>query len=301
MFGQIWNSGWTAAMRSPQFKRWAVRRWYDYFSMLDRDGNVKVMNNGYDGGARIPLQPYEESNRYALQMYHHVAGQVALRDLNVLEVGSGRGGGAAFVMRTMRPRTYIGVDIAGRNIAFSRQNYRAPGLHFKQGNAENLEFKDARFDAVISIESALYYGNMERVLSEVHRVLKPGGYFLYAEKWRPGETDALYAELKRAGLELLSVQDMTPEVLSAVQGDNARREGLIRTYTPEFLHSALAEFAGTQGSTKYDDLAKGRVRYLCMLLQKAPTPPAPEKCDPPMVQEDQYIRAALDLAELERA
>lgn len=270
MFGQIWNSGWQVAMRSPHLKRWLVRHWYEFFSTLDRDGLVKLMNYGFDDGMRIPLEAFEESNRYAIQLYHHVAGQVDLGGLDVLEVGSGRGGGAAYVMRTMQPRTYVGVDISKRNIAFCRKQYRAPGLHFKVGDAEDLDFQSGRFDAVINIESSSHYGKIEQFFQGVHRVLRPGGHFLYADIWQAHEIDTLYGCLKNAGLTLLTAQDMGPQVFRAIEADDARRQELIRRYAPKFLHSALAEFAGTHGSEKFEDFRSGRVIYLCCMLEKAP-------------------------------
>jgi SAM-dependent methyltransferase len=228
------------------------------------------MNYGFEDGSHIPLETYEETNRYALQMYHHVAGQVDLRGLNVLEIGSGRGGGAAYVMRIMRPRTYIGVDISQRNIAFCRKQYRAPGLHYKLGDAENLDFRADRFDAVINIESSSHYGNLGRFFDQVHRVLRPGGYFLYADTWQAHEVDTLYARLKQAGLVLLSAENMGPQVFKALDQDQARVESLVAGHAPGFLHTALAEFVGMRGSEKYEDFRSGKVIYLCCLLAKEP-------------------------------
>jgi len=49
----------------------------------------------------IPLQPEDEPNRACIQLYHHVATQVPLRGMKVLEVSCGHGGGASYLTRTL--------------------------------------------------------------------------------------------------------------------------------------------------------------------------------------------------------
>ena len=41
----------------------------------------------------VRLKSEDEKDRYPIQLYHHVASQINLKGLKVLEVGSGRGGG----------------------------------------------------------------------------------------------------------------------------------------------------------------------------------------------------------------
>jgi ubiquinone/menaquinone biosynthesis C-methylase UbiE len=56
-----------------------------------------------------------------------------------------------------------------------------PGLTFKSGAAEALPFDDESFDVVINIESSHCYQSIAKFLSSVHRVLRPNGYFAFAE------------------------------------------------------------------------------------------------------------------------
>jgi SAM-dependent methyltransferase len=267
MSGKIWTRGWEKAMEMPALKRWMVRSWYEYFSTLDRDSEVRLMNYGYAFDEPVALLSHEEPSRYAIQLYHHVASQIDLRELDVLEVGSGRGGGAAYLTRTMQPRTYTGVDLTSGNVSFSKKNYRMTGLKFIQGDAENLDFPDSTFDALINIESSSHYGDIEKFFRQVKRVLRPGGFFLYADIWTEAETPLLYRRLASAGLELISSDDMAWNVWRAMDLDDARRAALIERYVPRMLHGALGEFAGTRGSEKYEMFRTGYVMYLRCLLQ----------------------------------
>jgi SAM-dependent methyltransferase len=55
---------------------------------------------------------------------------------------------------------------------------RARGLEVAEGSAESLPYPDASFDAVFSNAALHWMRNQDAVLSQVHRVLKPGGRFV---------------------------------------------------------------------------------------------------------------------------
>ena len=71
-----------------------------------------------------------------------------LEGLKVLEVGSGRGGGAAYIAKYLNPAQIIGVDISTSAIALCKKNYTLSNLTFQQGDSERLPFEDNNFDAV---------------------------------------------------------------------------------------------------------------------------------------------------------
>lgn len=270
MLSLVWNRSWDLAVRSPNFKRWIVRQWYEYFSTLDRDGNVLCMNFGYadENVPFLQLDAQDEPQRFGIQLYHHLVTQIDVRDLQILEVGSGRGGGASFVMRYLQPRTYTGIDITERALAFCRKQYRLPGLNFFHGDAENNQFPDATFDAVINIESSTHYGDIQKFFHEVQRVLRPNGYFLYADTWYPHELALLHQQFANAGLTLVSEHDMMPHIVRAIELDEARKTALVKKYTPRLMHSAVIEFAGMRGSANYEMFRAGKVQYVCCVLQK---------------------------------
>ena len=88
----------------PGLRRFLNRIFYQYLASLDATGKVKLMNYGYaSANGKIPLQSQDEPDRYSLQLYHHVASAINLAGLDVLEVGSGRGGGASYIMRLSQP------------------------------------------------------------------------------------------------------------------------------------------------------------------------------------------------------
>ncbi len=147
---------------------------------------VVFFNFGYeeDPPMALPLAATDEPNRYCIQLYHVTASQVDLAGKKVLEISCGAGGGASYIMRNLGPASYTGLDLNPASIDKCRDRHQLPGLDFVQGDAENLPFPDQSFDAVINVEASHQYPHFRRFLTEVARVLGPGGHFLYTDSRR---------------------------------------------------------------------------------------------------------------------
>ncbi len=257
---------------SPALKRALINRLYSLMTGLDRDADMIFMNYGYvvppgDGGPPA-LRPEDEPNRHSIQLYHHLAGSVELAGKDVLEVGSGRGGGASYVARYLGPRSYVGMDRNAKAVAFCRRHYQVPGLTFQQGDAEALPFGDGSFDVVLNVESSHGYGSVPRFLAEVRRVLRPCGFVLYTDHRGPHQVDAWRQEVRGSGLTLLSETDITERVVQALDETDERKQELIERKVPRFLRPAIGEFASVKGSKAYERFRNGQTIYLSFRLQK---------------------------------
>lgn len=138
--------------------RYATRR-------IDVD-DVVFLNYGYEEypEMRFPLSAADEPDRFPIQLYHGTAAQAQLNGKQVLEVGCGHGGGASYLVRTVRPDSYVGLDLNPAGIAYCRKKHDLAGLEFVQGDAQELPFADRSFDAVINIESSHLYPRFPRFL-----------------------------------------------------------------------------------------------------------------------------------------
>ena len=229
------------------------------------------MNYGYAGavaGAHPPLAAADEQNRLCIQLYLHAIDGIGLAGSDVLEVGSGRGGGASYICRRLHPRTMTGLDFSREAVRLCNQHRRAPGLSFVCGDALSMPFPDASFDAVINIESSHCYEDMDRFLREVHRVLRPGGRFFFADlRSRDGAED-LRAQFDACALTVQKQTDITANVLAALELDSVRKLGLIETLIPRLMHRPVRAFAGIEGTLNYKRLQSGAYRYLSAHLVK---------------------------------
>lgn len=242
--------------------------WYPYLTRLTRDASVVFLNYGYIDDNPPDLQPADEANRLNIQLYHHVAGTIDLTGLDVMEVSCGHGGGASYVARYLQPQTMVGVDRNPNAIAFCRKVHPVENLTFVQGDAEALQFEDASFDAIINVEASHCYGSMARFLSEVARLLRPGGYFLSADFRSQAASAMLSDQLLQSGMDIIKKDDITPNVLQAMEADDQTKRRLIRQLAPRILQKPVAEFAGVKGSTMFTRFASGETIYWSYVLRK---------------------------------
>ncbi|TVR97642.1 MAG: class I SAM-dependent methyltransferase [Wenzhouxiangellaceae bacterium] len=105
----------------------------------------------------------------------------------VLDVGCGDGITDLGIALRMQPEELIGIDpFRGyqrlpeicRTHHLPEQLIQPPGLSFRADDANQLDFEDNRFDAVLSWGSLEHIaGGYDRALTEIRRVLRPGGLF----------------------------------------------------------------------------------------------------------------------------
>jgi ubiquinone/menaquinone biosynthesis C-methylase UbiE len=153
--------------------------------------------------------------RLHMQMYLKVVSVTPLAEKHVLEVGCGQGDGAAFLSQLLKPAKYIGVDLHPTQVGLCRQRHASRGapLDFQRANAQQLPFLDKSFDVVVNVESAHSYPSFDAFISEVFRVLKPGGSFCFADlRQSTSEVSCVETyrrDFERAGFTVLQHEDIT--------------------------------------------------------------------------------------------
>jgi len=225
----------------------------------------------------IEIDPQEEPFRLFIQMYAHVLEPVDLKDKDVLEIGCGAGGGAHFIMRNYEPKSLTAIDLIPANIEAAAERGSLPGLTYAVGDATSLQFSDNSFDVVVSIESSHSYSSIEKFLSEVKRVLRPGGVFLYADhrpikdEWGPDRTlAALQSQVRETGLTVLRAEDITPNIDAASDMLNQGKEFMLTLSDIRgFEQTHFREVMHTRGSRNYEKFKTGEWKYSCYALQKA--------------------------------
>jgi SAM-dependent methyltransferase len=140
--------------------------------------------------------------------YARVAGGVAdaYPRGTLLEIGSGPGRLAVRLAREVPNLAVIGVDISDAMVERAARRATGAGLservRFEVGDVGALPLSDGEFDGVVSTLSLHHWPDPVRGLSEIHRVLKPGGeariYDLAHWLWRPAQGDDRLAQIAAA-------------------------------------------------------------------------------------------------------
>jgi len=102
----------------------------------------------------------------------------------VLEVGCGRGAGAKLILRTFRPARLHIQDLDIEMILKARQYLALDELKktdLSVGDAVCLAFKTGTLDAVFGFGFLHHVPDWRSALSEIYRVLKPGGIYYFEE------------------------------------------------------------------------------------------------------------------------
>ncbi|OLT61623.1 class I SAM-dependent methyltransferase [Moorena bouillonii] len=257
--------------RFPAIKKIIWKAIYNFLAWRFPTSEWFFMNYGYDNPEdELNLLPEDEKNRYFIHLYAHTLSQVELSGRDILEIGSGRGGGSEWIARTQNVSSMTGLDLSDSAVNLCNKNHKVPNLAFKQGDAEQLPFPDKSFDIVLNVESCHHYPNLGTFLQEVKRVLRPGGYLCLADYRERTELDEFKEQLSECDLELIRSTNITGNVVNALNLTDHLKLSIMQRYVPWFLLDMVKTFASVKGTELYNRFVDGRVVYISAMLQKNP-------------------------------
>jgi ubiquinone/menaquinone biosynthesis C-methylase UbiE len=249
--------------------------WKPVYQTLARKfptGTWSFMNYGYapsSPDANLLLTENEEVHRYAIQHYHYLAVKTPIRDKDVLEVGSGRGGGSHYIATKLHPRSMTGMDLASNAVELCNKNFIFHNLRYITGDAEKIPLESNSRDVVINVESSHAYGSVDNFLAEVKRVLRPGGLLLLTDIRGKEGKDLLEKKMHNSGMEIIEEEDITLNVVNAIETEDKMKWARIKQSVPRWLHKYFSEFAGSIGSQTHLQLKSRDLIYFRFVLRKA--------------------------------
>jgi demethylmenaquinone methyltransferase/2-methoxy-6-polyprenyl-1,4-benzoquinol methylase len=155
-----------------------------------------------------PYKTTDEKNKQVAQMFDNIANRYDLlnsilslgihkgwrkkcinilaskKPKKILDVATGTGD-FAIKSAVLNPESIIGIDISENMMQVGREKLKKLNLcHFitlKTGNAETVSFPDDTFDAITVGFGVRNFQDLEKGLSNLYRMLKPGGQLLVLE------------------------------------------------------------------------------------------------------------------------
>ncbi|MDR0732980.1 MAG: bifunctional demethylmenaquinone methyltransferase/2-methoxy-6-polyprenyl-1,4-benzoquinol methylase UbiE [Dysgonamonadaceae bacterium] len=113
----------------------------------------------------------------------------ALAPKNLLDIATGTGDLAIEACRLLQPKKIVGIDISEKMMAVGRKKVAGAGLSgvigIERQDCADLRFEDNFFDAATVAFGVRNFGQLDRSLREILRVLKPGGKLMMLELTAP--------------------------------------------------------------------------------------------------------------------
>jgi len=177
----------------------------------------------------------------------------------ILDIATGTGDFAIAALE-LNPDEVIGVDISEGMLEIGRKKLVAKGItnvRLESGDSEDLQYEDASFDAVVVAFGVRNFENLDKGLSEINRVLKPGGIAVILELSQPkGLFGAIFNLYNKTLLPLWG---------RLFSGDNAAY-----TYLPESVKAfpEEEEFNNIMRKVGYQDVSDTRLSLgICSIYQ----------------------------------
>ena len=101
-----------------------------------------------------------------------------------LDLGCGTGEMMKLILQQNADKSLYGIDLSEKMLEVAKEKL-GNRVNLILGDSEQLPFSDSFFDVVYCNDSFHHYPAPDKVLSEVCRVLKPGGIFVMCDCWQP--------------------------------------------------------------------------------------------------------------------
>src|SRR5689334_18765125 len=115
----------------PIFRKIIWKPFYEILAKKFKITDWHFMNYGFAfaaGEPALPLRAHDEIDRYPIQLYHYLASKVKIEGKEVLEVGSGRGGGSSYINRYLSPKKITALDIASNAVKWAKDHHKENDL-----------------------------------------------------------------------------------------------------------------------------------------------------------------------------
>jgi len=246
------------------------RWWYQRLAKRDAWGTLNFMNYGFVDGTPLELIEEDEKSRLFIQLYNMNIRDLEIEGKQILEVGSGRGGGASWIARTYSPEMVTAIDYSPEAAKMCDRKFsHIENLRYFEGNAMKMNFDDNLFDVVYNVESSHCYSDMAAFSREVFRVLKPGGYFAWTDFRDKKGLKTAQEVFSATGFKTIKQSEITKEVIAALDKISEEKKEMIGKGTGRVIRRSFETFAGVKGTPVYESFQNGSLGYYHCILQKS--------------------------------
>ncbi len=246
------------------------------------------------GGAIPTAYPDSEPQRHGKAAYAGLVNFPAVkeyltkvtREPKIVEIGCGTGAGANLITQLLPGATYTALDMQKAAVQTCERIHMVgnPRLKCVHGNGRRVPVPDGSQDIVVISETHIADVSLDEeskaILDEVHRVLKPGGLFVWGNALPTRVWVDVIKYLPRHGFKERHVMNVTKEAVDARVEDEDRVNAYCTSLFDNFfvlrVHSRcrhtvdrlLKNFYRHPGTALFDRMVTGYDSYLQMCHQK---------------------------------
>ncbi len=135
--------------------------------------NTPTLPNDFE---RMVPEYHRQTITYGEHISRYMAALPLVKDKVVLDIACGSGYGTKLLTETAQK--VIGVDVAEEAVTYAKAHYSGPKTEYRVGNGTEIPLDTASVDVVITLETIEHIEDYRQFMSEVKRVLRPGGIMI---------------------------------------------------------------------------------------------------------------------------
>lgn len=209
--------------------------------------------------------------------------------LTILDLGCGAGGGLC-ELQTLYPNAQlVGLDVSIQALERSKEvwnrfisevpEFQSKKLRLYHHSCERMKgVLTHSVDVAVAVQSLQEVDRLGRAVTEIARVLKPGG-LLFVADFIPPDVAADHlehsllspissAQNKAPLFEIVQEQLVSYEAAMGAQLSSKRTQELIHEFTPDEFHAELEAFFFVERSQLYELLRRDQMGYRLLCLRK---------------------------------
>jgi len=216
---------------------------------------------------------FDEVERYRYREYApwmpRVMGFDQFRDAKLLEIGCGMG--TDLLQFARGGARCVGIDLTPRSVEITRHRFRLydAGGAFMISDGEHLPFRDRSFDVVYSNGVLHHTPDTAGAISEVHRVLRPGGTAKVMLYHRNSLNYWLEIVLRRGilGAEFLRGRSAEEIMSRVIEFSDHGARPLVKVYSRREMRELFGMFK--EVGVEVEQLTRAELRFLSPLVPDA--------------------------------
>jgi len=211
---------------------------YRELRKISKKYGVHIMTNNY---GYYPTS-FDDYDKYQKQMYDEYANLMEAESVEqVLEIGSGAGGGLIHMQSRLPKAQFAGLDHCKEAIKSSKYFLGEQHKSSKLYTDINDIFADCRkFDAIVSVETHIF--KKSSIFADIHNLLNENGVFIYYDNTKADKSDRVARSIEYHGFRIELLKDITENVLKSCEHDTKRRLEIADKYISVYLRPFRSQF-----------------------------------------------------------